>query len=708
MCVYHFRPPSLLLRPHTQFEIVLNTVSKVVPKPESSSPSPNIGSLLASLTAKNEFLDTVIFKLQDIVMLSIPNVNLDFAIKSSFTDTEISKFNPSLLAKEKDLVPWDCNEDGEDSGDLMLNDDNEDGWDANDMFKLNEKKYNLATTYTESMEGYTVPLDKNAEDYEAREAEANRIAALIESDTVSKDRLAKEDGDEEDKFSAVHRPTMNEHPGQSNVNKSQPTNYNQNNSSNSTPINQHSRHDSSMSNSIGRNRSKNNPNTSSGNLSSANNSFSSFNSSLSRSKNQSLNTSGGSLQQQQQQQQQQQSYHHFSSRSSKNGPMQGQGRLNPRLDQQHSHEDKDHRNENRLMHNDQQPQLSQQPLPQRVSHNSAVSSGRRMPPQFQPAPAIQKREETTHDLKKFATGFKLAINQPGSNNQQQQQLDNKENINKDLAKEVKQLSIGCKPDIKEPILKQPVGPVVAQIDRENISTSNKTSANKPANVEVISQANKPLIDKLPKEKSPSTDRLNSNSDQSTSDKVNASKQQQQQPVKEQQKSSVDSPRSIESNAEESNKPDREPAVAAGSSQSEPAKQQSVETVESGSQASDSGKASSGTSSGVESAAEKTLKKSTLNPNAKAFIFNPKANPYTPKFVPSYPPAPVNQANPAASMPVPNVVNPQLAFQPHHLAHPNAMHGQPNAVHPANLQQQQMQLGQMGKFTFPRSLALVQF
>ena len=641
-------------------------MSKAVPKTETSTLSPNIGSLLASLTAKHEFLDTVIFKLQDIVMLSIPNVDLSFAIKSSnFTDTEISKFNPSLLAKEKDLVPWDCNEDGEDGSDLMLNDDNEDGWDANDMFKLNEKKYNLATTYTESMEGYTVPLDKNAEDYEAREAEANRIAQLIESDTVSKDRLAKEDGDEEDKFSAVHRPVINEHP--SSVNKS--TNYNQNNSSNSTPINQHSRHDSSMNNSMGRNRGgKNNPNTSAGNLSSANNSFNSFNSSLSRSKNQSLNTSGGSLQQQQQQQQ---PYHHFN-RSSKNGPM--PGRLNPRLDQQHSHDDKDHRNENRLMHNDQQPPLSsssQQPLPQRVSHNNAVSSGRRLPSQFQPAPTVQKREETTHDLKKFSTGFKLAINQPGGN---QQQLDNKENINKELTKEVKQLSI-VKVE-KEPLLLKPV----AQIDSISTSSNNKPASKQVKEErEVISQVNKPLIDKLPKDKSPSTDRLNSNSDQSTSDKVNS---KQPAPVKEQQqKSSAESPRSIESNAEDSSKQDREQA----SQPPEAAKP----IVETNSQALESGNASSTTNSSVETAADKTLKKST-------FVFNPKASPYTPKFVASYSPAPLNQASPAAAMPVPNPVNPQLAFQPHHLAHPNAMHGQPNAVHPASLQQQQMQIGQMGK------------
>lgn len=186
----------------------------MVPKAENTnSISPNVGSLLASLSAKNEFLgllyffrcfylfllifirnffflDTVIFKLQDIVMMTIPNVNLDFAIKGSFTDTEISKFNPNVLAKEKDLVPWDGCEDDEQLNDMILNEDVA-GWNADEMFKLNEAKYNLQSTYTEAMEGYTVALDKNAEDYEQKEAEASRIAKLIESDVASKDRLAK-------------------------------------------------------------------------------------------------------------------------------------------------------------------------------------------------------------------------------------------------------------------------------------------------------------------------------------------------------------------------------------------------------------------------------------------------------------------------------------------------------------------------------------
>ena len=626
-------------------------------------------------------------------MMTISNVDLDFAVKGNFTDTEISKFNPSQLDKEKDLVPWDgcCTEDGLDSlnHDIMFNDDGDGGWDANDMFKLNEKKYNLSTTYTHSMEGYTVPLDKNAKDYEEREAEANRIAALIESDPTSKDRIAKEDGDEEDRFSAVVRPndlSQPIHPQAPRDNNKQPT-YNQNNNnnqSNSIPLNQqsHSRHDN-LNNSRNRNK---NPNTS-GNLNTSGN-YSS-NNSLNRSKNQSsLNTSGGgSLQQSQ-------SYHHFSSRS--NGPM--NNRLNSRLD----HEDKEmHHNRNdRLMHNDQQ--MSQQSLPpqQRSSHNNSNnnsnSNNRRVNPP--PQPTMQKREETTQDLKKFSSHFKMAINQQQQQQQQQQQSgnnqpinpdnNNKEVVNKELAKELKQLNINKPVDSsgKEQIVN----------NNEQTSTSNKSSINKDDEISQINNnkavSKQPLIDKPPKEKSPPADKL-SNNEQLTTDKVNSNKHQikEHQPTK-----SVESPPQQQQDNIKQESRDNDSTI----------KQSSPETTISSQTSADSGKNSSSASNTELQNADKTLKKSSLNPNAKEF--NPNANPYTPKFAPatnnSYP-ATVNPVNanlaPVMQPPPPqnagvNQPQPHLAYQPnaHHLAgHPNAaIHGQPNtgaAIH------SQMPISQLG-------------
>ncbi|MPC81711.1 Ataxin-2-like protein [Portunus trituberculatus] len=75
------------------------------------------------------------------------------------------------------------------------------------MFRKNEEKYGVTTSYTPEMEGYTTPLFKlNTPEYREREAKASRIAAEIEKSPTTQVRLDAENGDEEDKFSAVIRP----------------------------------------------------------------------------------------------------------------------------------------------------------------------------------------------------------------------------------------------------------------------------------------------------------------------------------------------------------------------------------------------------------------------------------------------------------------------------------------------------------------------
>ena len=46
--------------------------------------------------------------------------------------------------------------------------DGSNGWSADDMFRMNEKKYGVQTSYKENMEGYTVQLkeqDTSSEEY---------------------------------------------------------------------------------------------------------------------------------------------------------------------------------------------------------------------------------------------------------------------------------------------------------------------------------------------------------------------------------------------------------------------------------------------------------------------------------------------------------------------------------------------------------------
>lgn len=69
---------------------------------------------------------------------------------------------------------------------------------------------------------HRVPLVKqDTEEYRKREAEANKIAQEVENDKISSERTAKEDGDEEQQFSAVIRPTNEPPQVYSNRNQSQ-------------------------------------------------------------------------------------------------------------------------------------------------------------------------------------------------------------------------------------------------------------------------------------------------------------------------------------------------------------------------------------------------------------------------------------------------------------------------------------------------------
>lgn len=74
------------------------------------------------------------------------------------------------------------------------------GWDVDEMFRKNEEKYGVTTSYTPEMEGYTTPLNKrNTVEYKEREAKASRIAAEIEKSPAAQGRYEAENGDEEDK-----------------------------------------------------------------------------------------------------------------------------------------------------------------------------------------------------------------------------------------------------------------------------------------------------------------------------------------------------------------------------------------------------------------------------------------------------------------------------------------------------------------------------
>lgn len=190
-----------------ELEIVLETCHPVEPGAQEEQSS--LSRLLTSLGRGEQpaqLVELMIFRLVDVVALCAPNADLEFATRDAFaTDAAISKFNGQLA--ERPLEPW---MDGGAADGLLEDpplDGDTNGWDANEMFRTNEEKYGVTTSYDSTLPTYTVPLErKNTDEYKLQEARASKIAQEIESNPVFKKRTEVENGDEEDKFSAVVRP----------------------------------------------------------------------------------------------------------------------------------------------------------------------------------------------------------------------------------------------------------------------------------------------------------------------------------------------------------------------------------------------------------------------------------------------------------------------------------------------------------------------
>ncbi|VDN11420.1 unnamed protein product [Dibothriocephalus latus] len=83
----------------------------------------------------------------------------------------------------------------------------EENFPPEDMFEINEKRFNVTSSYQASLEGYTMPLDKSDPDFKAKEEMCAKIAQEIEAggDANAWDAMIDEDAEcnEELQFSAV-------------------------------------------------------------------------------------------------------------------------------------------------------------------------------------------------------------------------------------------------------------------------------------------------------------------------------------------------------------------------------------------------------------------------------------------------------------------------------------------------------------------------
>lgn len=176
------------------------------------SPEPSIAP------RKEDIVESIIFKASDVVVVTFKDVDLNFARKVSsdtdnFTDAAVSsRINGEH--KEKDLEPWDGGETHNSDSLESLDTDVSNGWDPNDMFKYNEEKYGVLSTYDSSLSTYTVPLERdNSEEFLKREARAAQLAEEIEASATYKARVALENDErsEEEKYTAVVRGERETH-----------------------------------------------------------------------------------------------------------------------------------------------------------------------------------------------------------------------------------------------------------------------------------------------------------------------------------------------------------------------------------------------------------------------------------------------------------------------------------------------------------------
>uniref|UniRef100_A0A3Q3MUP6 Ataxin 2 n=1 Tax=Mastacembelus armatus TaxID=205130 RepID=A0A3Q3MUP6_9TELE len=171
------------------------------------SPEPSIGP------RKEDIVESIIFKASDVVVVTFKDVDLNFARKDNFTDVAVSgRINGEH--KEKDLEPWDGGETHNSDSLESLDTDVSNGWDPNDMFKYNEEKYGVLSTYDSSLSTYTVPLERdNSEEFLKREARAAQLAEEIEASAAYKARVALENDErtEEEKYTAVVRGERETH-----------------------------------------------------------------------------------------------------------------------------------------------------------------------------------------------------------------------------------------------------------------------------------------------------------------------------------------------------------------------------------------------------------------------------------------------------------------------------------------------------------------
>ncbi|XP_025408496.1 uncharacterized protein LOC112682187 [Sipha flava] len=122
------------------------------------------------------------------------------------TDTAISKYNRKNHKRDEVLDVWvSLSRNDDDMRRFEIIDsgsNNDNGWDVNDMFKRNEIKYGVKSTFDESLKDYTTEINRDASDFKELEVKAAHLAKEIQRNAISQKRAELENCDEEEIFTA--------------------------------------------------------------------------------------------------------------------------------------------------------------------------------------------------------------------------------------------------------------------------------------------------------------------------------------------------------------------------------------------------------------------------------------------------------------------------------------------------------------------------
>ncbi|XP_068678937.1 ataxin-2-like protein isoform X1 [Montipora foliosa] len=158
------------------------------------------------LPNRDRLISNLLIALKDIVTVNITKSDEPDSAIDSFTDEAIAgSKHTNGQAIERPLEKWVPQEGDPRVGGGLEDNIKVNGWSADEMFKTNQEKFGVTSTYSETLEQYTMPLPKDS----TREMElrAEQTAREIEQSYGHSHRQEVDSGrTEEETFASVIRP----------------------------------------------------------------------------------------------------------------------------------------------------------------------------------------------------------------------------------------------------------------------------------------------------------------------------------------------------------------------------------------------------------------------------------------------------------------------------------------------------------------------